>query len=475
MVAIRSSLLQWPLIIGGPALPALVQQVTSTADPQAQANVTGDDWQFQLPNAVQAGNCLKLAAIWPSGSTPTISDPVNGTWPAAVVTADAGAGNCVAGIFVLPNANAGKTLIKAHFGTSVQPFSYEICEWWNVDTVSPVNGTSSAANQSGASIACGSFTPTVNNDANGGNLIYSFFGFAPVFTSNSPSLWTAGSGQTLLHADIGWRGFQGCPKASQYLVQTTQAAINPGVTLTNTAGSYNCVAVALKAASAGHAKPASGIYINKIIAQGSVFAGTSGYNLQFPAVGNLRILVGLASVGLTSITDNDTGSKWQGVAGLNHDLWFCPNRGPKPDLDLVLGYTGGAPGRTTFFFYDVSGAAVSPFDTSTATGLINLTGQTTASNAPIFTPGTSNGLVIATGFTSGGDLTTTGTGVTGPSGALWDLVVATLSNNSGYMSEGDYLAHFYNPNVTDENWNWTQIPGTGTFNAGFDVVSFKGA
>src|SRR5262249_40071459 len=144
-----------------------------------------------------------------------------------------------------------------------------------------------------------------NNDTNGGNLIWNYYAIAGAANGN-PSNWTPGGGFTLLDADIAWNTDQGFPHASQYLVQSAAAPINPGITATSTTDWFNGVAVPLRAASAGTAAP-SGIHINKIIHQTSN-APPSTWTLQVPATGNLRVLTtanGNNATNITAINDSD--------------------------------------------------------------------------------------------------------------------------------------------------------------------------
>src|SRR5882672_919543 len=248
----------------GPSTPALVQHVSSASNP-AGFSVSGDNFIFTPPNPVGAHNCIELKISFPSGHTATITDNNGNTWPGSpAVSADSG--SMISAIFVLPNANIGRTFFTISFGTRILPVQYTYSEWSGIALSSPVNGTSSAANVIGSSLATGSFTPTTNNDANGGNIISAYYALSSTSAASNPSTWVAGGSFTLLDANIGWVDNKGFPTASQYLIQSTQASINPSITTTgDTTDHFNCVAVALKAAPAGTPSPSTGIYVNKII------------------------------------------------------------------------------------------------------------------------------------------------------------------------------------------------------------------
>jgi hypothetical protein len=370
------------------ATPSLIQMISSTTNNPALTSDTGNNFKFFLPNAVGAGNCLVLAITYPNGVTPTITDNNSNTWPTSpAATANAGSGNCISSIFVLPNANAGVTRINVAFGSSVSPMQYTITEWNNVATTNPVNGNHGAAAVAGASLATGSFTPG-NNNANGGNLIFAYYAISNTFSSGHPTNWVPGGSFTLLDGDIAWVTTQGFPHASQFFIQTTAATINPGITATGDTETYNCVAVALAAATAGTPIPA-GIHVNKIIH----FSGSNiptSWNLLTPATGNLRVISSTTRGGSAAITDNESGS-WSKV-GTSACVLYSANKAANPGLAITVTGFGGQ--NSSIRFWDIQGAAAAPFDTFAESSSV-FSGMTVIDNAPNITPSTANGLVIA--------------------------------------------------------------------------------
>src|SRR5258705_7926255 len=243
-------------------LPAIVQQMSSAGLFLGGTGI-GDDFVYTLQNPISQGGCIVFGIAYPHGVTPTISDNNGNTWGAATVTQDGGTltdGNQAGlSIFVLPNASAGLTQFKAHFGSNIFVIDYFIAEFCNVVSSSPANGTAGAGNVTAPNLACGSFTPG-NNDANGGNLIVCYFSLFAT-TSAGPTGWVPGGSFTLMHGDVAWTAQSvGRPHAAQYFVQAASASINPGITATGDTSSYNCVAVALKASATptGTPKPAAG-------------------------------------------------------------------------------------------------------------------------------------------------------------------------------------------------------------------------
>ena len=111
---------------------------------------------------------------------PSITDNLGNTWPSLAACTANDVGNMTAAIYVLPNSKAGTLatpgIVTVGLGASVQPFQYTLSEFNNIATSSPVNGCIQAPGVSPTSgtISPGSFTPTANNNANGGNIIWSY-------------------------------------------------------------------------------------------------------------------------------------------------------------------------------------------------------------------------------------------------------------------------------------------------------------
>jgi hypothetical protein len=93
----------------------------SDGDPNAPTTSTGTNWFATLPNSVLRGNCLVAFASWVgfNGSvqdttvTCTVSDNINGNWPAAIASVTDGA-NLVSAVFVLPECRAGRNTHSLH-------------------------------------------------------------------------------------------------------------------------------------------------------------------------------------------------------------------------------------------------------------------------------------------------------------------------------------------------------------------------
>ena len=456
--------------VGNGQTPTLVQHVSSSANPVG-LGISGNAFNIPLPNAVGAGNCLILGMSYLSGRAVTITDSNGNVWPStAAATANAGPGYYVASVWVLPNAHAGATTVTVTFDAPVIPFQYTISEFFNVATVSPVNGTSATPTQAGASAITGSFTPG-NNDAGGGNLIWSYFAIAASANGN-PSRFVPGSNFRLLDADIAWNTNQGFPHASEYSVQAVSAAINPAMTATGDSGNaYNGVSVALKAAPAG-TPPPSGIRIVRILHMTSNVPPTTTWPLQVPSLGNLIVLATNENdiINVTSVTDSHSNAYAKAEPDPSEpQFWFAGNATTGDDL-LVSLHLSGTSATATVVAYDITGAAASPLDVVAGTPITNISGGSSITNAPSITPTTPNGLVIASMDIGQGP----GLAAISPSGATWDLVTFAGEIDLDLLENADAKAHLYYSSTAAQNWSWTVTPISNNSYSAL-AVAFKAA
>jgi hypothetical protein len=432
-------------ITSGSSVPTLIQHVASSTNPVGNG-IPGNNFKVPLQLTL-AGDCLVLGLSYPHGRTAAITDNKSEVWPAAAVAADAGSGNQVAAVYVMPNIAAGVNQLTVSFGAAVQPFAYRLSEFNNCAASSPVNGTRAVADiRATPTIDPGSFTPTTNNNAGGGNIIWTYVSLATGYSSGRVTTWSSGPNFTPLDEDIAW-GVQGFPQASQWYVQAIQAAVDPAMTSTgDTSDAFNSVSVALAVATGG-GTPATGIYVEKILH----FTGGSGttWKLQTPTTGNLRVLTSAGNSNLTGITNSDGGCAWvHEPTGATTELWYAANCAADPSLVLTL----NAPSiNGSVRFYDVQNAS-SSFDTS-ASVVPTSCSAPIVNNQPVLTPTTPNGLTIARMSLGQGPGLGLASGA--PTGALFVLTTYTGETDFDLMENADAEAIFYNPNTSTENWNWT--------------------
>lgn len=448
--------------------PTLIQHVASSANPVG-IGISGNAFKIPIPNIIGAGNALTLGMTFPVGSSlSSITDSCGNSWSTTPDVTAAGSSYRTS-IHVLRNSISCQDAITVTFGAAVIPFQYTVSEFNNIATSSPVNGTSSAANDAGASISAGSFTPG-NNDAGGGNIVWSYFAIS-AGASQNPSSWAAGSGMTLLDGDIAWNTNQGFPHASQWQIQSTSAAVNPTITATSDTDTFNAVAVALKVASAGTAKPA-GIHVDKLAHMTSNVPPSSSWTLQFPVTGNLRVLSANEPspvINITGVTDSESGS-WTKINPSTDEpqLWYRVNTSANPNLTVTLSISG-TPATASIRFYDISGAAISPVGATAGAASTAVGGTTSIANFPQITPQSSTSLIIARGSLGQGP----GLTVSSPAGAAFTLTTYSSELDTDLMENADLEAIYYNSSTAQKNFGWT-FSNQASNTASAVAAEFKG-
>jgi hypothetical protein len=466
---------------GNPGTPKVVWWTSSASNVQALDAASGDNFKLRPANNTKAGNALVLKITYPHAKTPVVTDTNGNTWPAvsSMPTVDAGVGGLITSVFVLPNANAGYTVLNVAFGSLVTPFFYEYGEITNIALSNPINGWHAAANQTGTSIAAGSFTPTTNNDTLGGNFILAFCDECVDGGEGSPTAFAPGGSFQLLSANTAAGTTQnGYPHSAMYWVQATQAAVNPTFTLTG-GNSFNALALALKAVSAGSDRDA-GIHVKNILHNSRANPPTSNWQMQVPASGNLWVLeINLGEL-VTAVSDNSDGftaGQWvkEGSGAFYTGIWYREGVSPKNDLVIrVDGIpSGGYSGSVRF--YDIEDAAASSVLAQTkvvASG--DCSSITVLNNAPTFTPSAAavGGLIITGGGLGQGPSYGFTTGA--PSGAFFDLPNYDTQTDVSTMDNSDMSAHYYVPDTTTLHFNYS-IASIASNSYDVVAVAFKTA
>jgi len=453
------------------ATPIMFQHIASSTNPTGNG-IPGHAFVLHT-EALPANATAVMGVTVAHGITVTLSDTLRGAWSAPVCKQDAGTGLAKTYLFVQPLGAAGGTdTITIGVGSSnTQPVQFDLTIFENIATSSAANGSLCPSggnllpNSSGV-INPGSFTPTTNNAANGGDVIWNY---TPICSTNAA--WNASnfkpaSGFTLLNGDTIWTDDQGFPEASQYYVQTKQASVTPSITATGENGSRDCfnsVSVALKIANQGATAPKT-IHVAKIIHESFITFSSPGKQMVlFPTVGNLRIAAftwpgGCSGAGAGCVTglSSSDGCAWKLVGGTGGDavIAYAQNCSPCPTCTLTLNWSGSQMlPQASFRLYDVENAKSSSYQNSS--GDEGSCG-TAVTDAPTITPkGASSGLVIAVLGNGNGPVTL----VRSPTGSVFDLWTFAGQTDSDLADNADASSHVYFSSTAAEEWDYAKTHG----------------
>jgi hypothetical protein len=500
--------------------PTIVQHVSSSTNEQGSGTIdqggatARNNYEWELPNPVGAGNCLVLATTFQrdvntlttGDSVSTITDSSGDTWSTtAIATVGTGAASLPnVRIFAKGSATAGQHVLKVTMSASQATFRYDVFEIYGTDCTAA--GTASHTGQTGATIDAGTFTPT-NNNGTGGNLILAVF-TAGLNNIAPPTLWAAGGGFTLLVADTGSNAAQ-YAHGAQYLVQTTSASVTPAVTLTSGGlANYTGLAVALKVAAVGTdpATSITNIHVNNIQHTTNGLPPAT-WTLQTPSTGNMIVGITPSAASccliINSVTDNKSNT-WTVTNNGDTDapyIFYCtPPCTTGQDLKVTIN-AGATHINSTVLMYDLSNVALSsPVDgsPSNVAGTVSCAGSgggapadTTSGNTcpedvfhgmASFTPASIGLTLFSCAYGTGpsrGFHSSTGTQLTRPTGAIWNYVWYTGITDASRMDNSDCQAHFYNNDLTTQNWDvnldWEYYSPANTATTAFShLIHIKG-
>ena len=460
--------------LGWAQTPTLVQHVSC---PNAGAMGSGNggpqsstpDYLCPLPEPSQAGNTLLLGFFSDDTNTPTwtISDDKSNTWNLAQSRTD-NYGNIFSVYYAL-NVAAGTHMVKVHASTQTLGYlAASISEYYNVATSSALDTSNCYAGGSSTSIAAGSITPSASGDL--------LWQFAANANAASVSSFTEGAQSNLTWSLNGTDIHDG--DATQAGVYTSTSAINPMFS-SGTSQPWDSCVMALKAASAGNAPTASFRIVHMLHAQ-QRSTDASTYAAEMPTSGNLLVISYISGGNvITGITSNpsttwlSTGAN-ASITWAVSQIYYAANAATSNTQTFSISQSGTITG-TTFMFYDIAGAASSPFDADSG-GLTN--DSSSFNSVPMcsscLTPTAANELVIG----NIGNTECTATGVSTPTGALFDTATYTGNSVNGPESvdQNNGWFHYYNPSATPVAVTWPYTCGSqAILNWAGRVAAFKAA
>jgi hypothetical protein len=427
-----------------PGEPTLIQHVSSS-NTRNNGFASPFCYYFQLPNPTTSGNAVIVGFTFNSNPTPTVTDDKGDSYTMVENYYDTADSQSVA-IAAAFNVSSGARNISVCFSSSpggyVQPMATEF------NNVIAVDGSGTGSHGTGTLVTAGNLTPAVSGD----------LAYQVVFSlSVSQSSFTAGSQGNitwnLLSADLrdGWAG--------QYGVYDSTSAINPTMSM-GTSQKWVSAAILLQTGASGSVPAGMRIvHLQHESICGVATCGSSFPNplsLQFPSTGNLLVALsggGNPSCTMSSLTDSDSnawaqaGFTYQATSGGDDtvQVYFAGNAASSTNLSLTVKFSASTC-DWSILFYDVSGAAISPLDTTNGA-----TGDQSSTSGTLIVPYTitpaQSGELIFTNI-------------------IWDYNTATgLSSNVGTsysdanMFSGELIS---GPEPVDQNNGWGHAISTST-------------
>lgn len=438
----------------GIAVPTFVQGVGS--DLNDNNGIIGNAFKFNMPNATLANNSLILSIAYPFNASRTValSDSCGDTWPSATVTAGtASNGNMNTKTYLLQNASACMHTMTVTFDTTIKPFQYTMAEFYNVGSA---DGSHSAANVGNTVALAGSYTPTTNNDANGGHLIWTYAisnDTIGTLVANEASAISKSGG--ISPSFMAANNISSIPSSSSFDVQTTNGVINPGFNFTQSSGTNFVVSsIAIKATSIG-AAPAVGIRIKRLL-HATLSSPQTGNNVfLFPVDGNLRIMTiggGDDIDPINSVTDSNSNTYTGRASAGNSQIFDFFGTSANNNLTLTMNIPSSF-AQITLHLFDVVGATSGFMNASGFNGSAPGSGSVLP-NMPNHTPNANvSGLTIAqTGQGTAGPQFGYAAGA--PAGAVFNNVFYTGITDQDRMDNADPFGHVYFSSNAAQNWNW---------------------
>jgi len=456
-LALLAGLRHWPgATVYAAAVPTLVQHVSTSTN----GTERGNKFIINLPNAALADNCLILALTYAQSATRTVAITDNigtNTWIAGPTT---NSGTLTTTLYYVLGVKAGTQTITVNFDTTLRNFQAVASEFYNVATVSGPDGSIATSLPSGPNIAAGSLAPSTDGD-----LIYQYaidLGTGTLGGFEATGSITPGTGFTLLSA------CRVLGAVAQYQVQAVHAAINPALTVAGTTTHFNTVAIALKSAAAGTAPPPGIRIVHKYD-----LMPTLPTTLQFPSSGNLLVVtftVTTDQLTVSSVTDSKGNVYVNPLTHGNPQLFYAAAANSTPSLQMTIVGGGSSGPRQDATMYDISGASLTPYDTSASAWGGMASKNADILHAPDIVPLTANGLVIA--------LLNMGIGPPSSSigaGYIFDSVFYTGQTDASSMTYGEGRAHIYNATTAPLSFGY-HVKNDGTLSGWFgSAVAFRAA
>lgn len=398
-------------------------------------------------NPTLAGDFIVVHTFWNPNSTTTatLTDSASNSYTQDITNGTANSN--VQRIYHLANVPAGITYVKISFSDTTQPSKVGVIvsEWNNVATSSPLDVAQCNSGTS-TTITAGAGTIGTSNDLVIQHLFSDDYNPSGALSAGSQSGITWAFGVTDRNDGAGF----------QWGVYGSTGSFDPTFTQGSNHEFASCFA-AYKTASSGSTP--SGNRILSVTHDNTPVTYSSPYVMQVPLSGNLQVISFLGGTtyisGISSTpscTWTPTGPVFHSAAPDNETQFYYATNCTGNSVVISATMDGPTEGDT-FMIYDVTGPNPWSLDIDSGgeTGNIGSQQSTITTCSGCLTPSTSTGVA----FANFGQDFCTATGLTAPSGGVFDTAVYTGNSNNGAQS-------------VDENNGWAHLfyganPGPLTF------------
>lgn len=444
---------------------------------------TPTTWTFECSPIGSSGslasNLIKVAFVFDYAVTePTISniyvnsDTGHATWTftqAGTVLHDAG-NNQDAYTYYIPNAAAGCKTVSVVFSNPFSSLIGHTVEYHGYKTLDQyVTSTGSAP-----IYTAGALTPTASGD-----LLDMFCTSDNLNASPNPSVIVASSGMLPYITEDGISTASNAPVAVSFVYNST-SAITTNVDAVGLTGNTTCMQAAFKNDGTGTAP--SGVSIEGMGIY-DFSSGSATVTLDVSMEAGDALLVEVNGVQTANTKQFSAVSALLGTLTVHQQ---SDANGGYPNFVLDCDHPGGldrltftgAANNSGMWVYKIRGLDNSSHTAcdDTVAGTPGITGNCVAGSCgpdPTITPSTANGMVFGVSETGTGP----GSGLTSPTGAIYDVPTYDGQTDTSRMGTGNWFGHYFNSATSALTWTWSNpvSPTTGFTGSGIHLKAASAA
>lgn len=427
-------------------------------------------YAIEFPEPTQAGNLLVCSAFSGQSPTFTISDDMSETWATGgskYPFRDSN-GNSEF-IWYMANNTGGVRQVKVMSNSNPGNVSVTCSEFYNVALSNPLDGTANCSSSNGTTL-----TGTTTGTLASGDLVY-FVSYSKETSANS---FTAGSQSNIPWVLDAVDLFDGY--AVQHGVYSSTTPFTPQMT-TSSSGSYTSCQAMFKSANAG-AAPTQSMRIVHLGHFNLPDSGGATQLFQMPSSGNLVVASFTGGGDTISAITSTPSNNWSATGAASgspsvnatSQIFYAGNANTASTMSASITRSGTLT-YDNVLIYDIAGASASPFDKDSGgqSGIQTSTVSSFVTCSNCLTPANSNEIVILNAQQDW----CTSTGLTAPTGALYDSAFTTMDSVDGPqpIDQNGEWAHLYNTNTSAISASWNMSCDEAEYGWAGRVAAFKGA